>query len=159
MDKRVYLREGYTLPSVPGQGPTGPRRGLDLTAPGSGTLKPTVTIGHHRTSPDQSIAIGVATSPKRANGGRGPRPFTGKGEGQRPEVSASMYLHEAVGLASGRPGREIRLVQHAADVLAGDVREPGTANLRKHCKAECEALAEFPQAERLSEAVSRALGF
>lgn len=157
----AFKNPNYLPPTVPGQGPTGARRGIDLTSPTSGRLMPTVDTGHHRLSPDQSIAIGIATTVRRSNGGGGARPTSGNRlEGAYPEITPDMYLSEAARLCvdARRPGREHKLVRtaRAISALQGPPRKRALAD----AKRECSEIAAFGGiAESVADSVRKALGF
>lgn len=153
----LYGGKGHASPKVSGPGPMNSKDGLDLTTPNSGSVTGASGVGHHRTSPKQSIAIGIATSPRRANGGTGVRPTSGRGlEGARPEITRAMHIANAE--ASARQGLEFRLVE-AAKALEAVESGPVRKRILSECRSKIAILENGEESGRtVAEAVRQALG-
>lgn len=121
MSVELHKRQGYLPPKVPGMGPTGPRRGLDLTAPGSGSLKPSIGVDRWRTSDEQPAPEFTGGSCFKA------RPHTGKGDDARASAGEirAMAVDEAAKIAATRLEDEMVRSARAVQAMRGAERAEG----------------------------------
>lgn len=106
-----------------------------------------------RTGKRQTLRIGESTTVRRANGGRGARPHTGKGEGQG-SVSREAILTGAASKVKTR--RESDLVRNAQALMALDGRN--RAAVRQLVTLECESFAGLtPRAQDIAADVLEAI--
>lgn len=123
----VYDDGRRAMPKVPGMGPQNPKDGLDLTCPGSGSLRPTGGTDGYDDNPvpanERRTGARIGQAPHTGSGHAqryGVRPWTGKGDegGCTPIERQRMALDEAAGIAHG--AAENALIAYARETYHAD---------------------------------------